>query len=78
MQLVRSKLHHYKEREDGEITKAKKNGAPNRVPEPLGGTSHWPAPSSQLTHICYSGKPTMFAGWPLLPQCATRKRTFTP
>ncbi len=39
----------------------------------------WGVPSSsQVTHICYSGKPTMIASSPLLPQNAARKRNLTP
>src|SRR5258708_34450529 len=34
--------------------------------------------SSQVSHICYSGKPTMIASAPLLPQNATRKRNLAP
>src|SRR5260370_10734568 len=34
--------------------------------------------SSQVTHICYSGKPTMIASAPLLPQNATRRRPLAP
>ena len=34
--------------------------------------------SSQHSYICYSGRPTMIASAPLLPQNARRKRNLTP
>jgi len=48
---------------------------PHSLPKTPGGGG---TPSSQVTHICYSGKPKMIASSPLLPQNATRKRKPIP
>jgi hypothetical protein len=49
---------------------------PHSLPQKRPG---WGYPlSSPVRHICYSGKLTMIASSPLLPQNATRKRNLTP